>query len=253
MSIDVRRRLAAAGFVALLILAVFWPSPVVSINLLCCNAPLAVDDLSFLGREAPSWDVIFWCIAGVFLIAMLQTGDYAWRDFGQLAEALREVRPRGGWKLAAGAIASAVIVAAVWRFADAPAIAAAERLKNDAVEDAIRIVNRFGGGMNPALIAGFFAVAGVVYRTRRWVGYAVRMAAAGLAAGLLAQLAKALVGRSRPEIWLGPFHFSYGEASSFPSGHTVGAFALAGVLLFGSRSLPLRVAALLLATAVGLS
>ena len=54
MSIDGKRRLASAGFIALLILSVFWPSPVVSVNRLCCNASLSVDELSFLGREAPA-------------------------------------------------------------------------------------------------------------------------------------------------------------------------------------------------------
>ena len=42
-------------------------------------------------------------------------------------------------------------------------------------------------------------------------------------------------------------------ASSFPSGHTVGAFALAGVLVFLSPSMALRVMAFLLAAGVGLS
>jgi len=62
---------------------------------------------------------------------------------------------------------------------------------------------------------------------------------------------KLIVGRTRPELWLGPFHHARIAASSFPSGHTVGAFALAGVLVFLSPSLALRVMALLLAAGVG--
>src|SRR5438093_2808548 len=82
MSIDAKRRLAAAAFVTLLTLSVFWPSPVVSVNRLCCNASLGVDELSFLGREAASWDVAFWFLAGLFALALIDwSGDYRepWR------------------------------------------------------------------------------------------------------------------------------------------------------------------------------
>src|SRR5947207_8503907 len=76
MSIDAKRRLAAAAFVALLLLSVFWPEPVIDVNQLCCHAALAVDGLSFLGREAPRWDVAFWCMAGLFALALLHpTGE----------------------------------------------------------------------------------------------------------------------------------------------------------------------------------
>ena len=64
---------------------------------------------------------------------------------------------------------------------------------------------------------------------------------------------KFTAGRARPELWFGPFTHARISATSFPSGHTVGAFALAGVLLFASPNLPLRVVAVLLAAAVGLS
>src|SRR5207237_1211765 len=70
------RPLAAASFIALLVLSVFWPEPVVDVNRLCCHALLGVDDLSFLGREAPSWDVAFWCLAGLFALALMHpTGE----------------------------------------------------------------------------------------------------------------------------------------------------------------------------------
>src|SRR3954466_4069489 len=75
MSTAADRRIAAFAFIALLILSIFWPSPIVSTNHLCCNAPLPVDELSFLGREAPAWDAIFWCLAGIFAIAILHSGD----------------------------------------------------------------------------------------------------------------------------------------------------------------------------------
>ena len=136
---------------------------------------------------------------------------------------------------------------------DAPMLAWAEGVQSDFTEDVIRIVNRFGGGMNPVLIIAFFVVAGIAYAQRRWVSYAIAMALTGLAAGIAGQIVKQLVGRARPELWLGPSHYAPGSSTSFPSGHTVGAFALAGILVFGSRSWPLRVIAFLLAASVGLS
>jgi membrane-associated phospholipid phosphatase len=92
-----------------------------------------------------------------------------------------------------------------------------------------------------------------VYRYERWMRYAIAMAIAGAGAGIFGQIVKFAVGRSRPEVWLGPFHHARASATSFPSGHTVGAFALAGVLIFASRNLPLRIIAALLAFAVGLA
>jgi undecaprenyl-diphosphatase len=251
MSIDAKRLTAAAAFVALLILAVFWPAPVIDVNQLCCHAALPVDDLSFLGREAPSWDVVFWCIAGIFVIAILQSAES--RDFGEAWRVARESRvvvPRGAIVLL---VAGAALVAVTWRVADAPVTAWAERVQSDRVEDFIRIMNRLGGGMNPAMIVIFFLLAGVAYRHRRWIEYAVAMAIAGLLSGLVAQLVKFAFRRARPELWLGPFTHARPSATSFPSGHTVGAFALAGVIVFASRSLPFRVLAILIAIAIGLS
>src|SRR5260370_42242051 len=84
MSIAGKRRSAAAGFIALLALSVFWPAPAIAINQLCCHARLSVDNLSFLGREAPAWDVAFWCIAGLFALAVLHpTVDYKSSDFAE--------------------------------------------------------------------------------------------------------------------------------------------------------------------------
>jgi membrane-associated phospholipid phosphatase len=249
MSIDAKRRLASAGFIALLALSVFWPSPIVSINRLCCDAAIGADELSFLGREAAVWDVAFWVIAGLFALSLIDfSADY--REPWYVLRALR-VRVRASDAIALAA--ATAVVALVWLFADAPVIAWAERVQSDGVEDFIRIANRFGGGMNPAMIVGFFLLAGVAFRRRRWVIYAVAMTVAGLAAGILGQLVKIIVGRTRPELWLGPFHHARAAASSFPSGHTIGAFALAGVLLFASPSRALRVVAVLLASAVGLS
>jgi membrane-associated phospholipid phosphatase len=250
---DQKRRYASAAFVALLILSVFWPSPVVSTNRLWVNESLDVDDLSFLGREAPSWDVVFWFFAGLLLLMILESAEsHDYREVVARIRALRFERSLLGpalLRLLAGAIG----VVVVWLAVDEKMLAWAEGAQSDFTEGVIRIVNRFGGGMNPVLIVAFFLVAGVAYRERRWVSYAIAMGISGLAAGILAQIVKHLVGRARPELWLGAAHYAPGSSTSFPSGHTVGAFALAGVLVYASRSWPLRVIAFLLAFAVGMA
>jgi len=254
MSIDAKRRLAAAAFVVLLALSVFWPAPAIEVNQLCCHAHLAVDDLSFLGREAPAWDIAFWGIAGLFLLALLQPSDaYKPSDFREVWTLVRATRFRVRKVDAFAAIGAAIVVAIIWRFADAPITAFAERIQSTTIEDAVRIANRFGGGMNPAMVIFFFLVAGVVYRTRRWIAYGVAMALAGAAAGVSVQLVTSAIGRTRPELWLGPFQHARAAATSFPSGHTVGAFALAGVLMLASPSRTMRVIAFFLALSVAVS
>ena len=247
-----RRRLAAAAFVALLILSVFWPSPVVSINELCCHAPLPIDDLSFLGREAPSWDVIFWCIAGLFALVLVRGARR--EDFRDARMLLGSMRPRvRAVPLLIASAAGAAVVALTWFFVDPPVTAWAESIESERTEDVIRIANRFGGGMNPLMVILFFLLAGIAYRHRRWIAYAYAMAFAGAAAGVIGQIVKFGVGRARPELWLGAFRHARSSASSFPSGHTLGAFALGGVLMFASESRTMRVIAFLLAAFVGLS
>lgn len=251
---ETKKRYAAAAFLTLLLLSVFWPSPVVSINLLWIGEDLDVDHLSFLGREAPSWDVVFWCIAGLLLLAIVQSAEPG----ADAREPLRQIRALRfdrslWWRDALRLLIGLAVTALVWLFVDRPMLAWAEGVQSDSLEDVIRIFNRLGGGMNPVLLVAFFVVGGIAYRERRWVAYAIAMGIAGLGAGLLAQIVKHLVGRARPELWLGPMHYAPGSSTSFPSGHTVGAFALAGVLVFGSRSPGVRILAFVLASGVGLS
>ena len=253
MPLERKRRYAAAAFVTLLVLSVFWPSPVVSGNRLWFGERLAVDELSFLGREAPSWDVVFWCLGGLLLLFILQSAEsHDFREPVRIVRAMRfDRRLLPLW--IGGLLVGVVATLAAWLLADRPVLAWAEGVQSEWTEAAIRIMNRLGGGMNPPLVVLFFLIAGVAYRERRWVGYAIAMGVAGLGAGIAAQVVKHLVGRARPELWLGPAHYAPGSSTSFPSGHTVGAFALAGVLVFASRSWPLRVLAFALAAAVGLS
>jgi membrane-associated phospholipid phosphatase len=254
MSIDAKRRMASAAFLALLALSVFWPAPVIALNDVCCHVTLRVDDLSFLGREAPSWDVAFWCLAGLVLLAIVQSAPFTWRELWQeTLEHMKASRPRVRAAHIVMIVTGALVTAAIWRWVDQPVTALAERLQTAAWDEPVRLANRFGGGMNPAMIVLFYLIAGGVYRRRRWIGYAVSMAFAGASAGILVQIVKFAVGRTRPELWLGAFHRIHASASSFPSGHTVGAFALAGVLALAARSTGLRVTAILLALAVAAS
>jgi membrane-associated phospholipid phosphatase len=253
---------SGAAFVAVLILAVLWPSPVLWINEAVGGGDLGIDERSFLGREAPSWDIAFWCIAGLLAIAMLHTARDGSRK--RLREAGNEfrlvwtripvvARSIGAARLAAAVLGAASIVAAIWILLDATLVGYAELLGSAVFRTAIRLTNRFGGGMNPPLVILWFLLAGILYAERRWTRIAVAMVFASATAGTVVQAIKYLFGRTRPELWLGPFHHAGPPSTSFPSGHTVGAFAIATVILFGARSRPLRAAAMILACSVALS
>jgi hypothetical protein len=251
-SLTRRRALASAAFAVLLLLSIFWPAPVVELNRLTLHEPLALDDLSFLGREQPAWDVVYWCLAGLFALALLHPsiaeGSFTLAAAREEAVALPR-RLAARWrelrlpKIVMGVAVAAGLVAAAWFLFDAPVTAWAERVQSDDMQSLIRLSNRFGGGGNPPMIVFFFLLAGIGCLERRWIRYAYAMAIGGLGAGLAVQVVKYAVGRTRPELWLGPFHHTRAAASSFPSGHTVGAFAIAGVLAFAvglSRILAFR-------------
>ncbi|HEU5162699.1 MAG TPA: phosphatase PAP2 family protein, partial [Thermoanaerobaculia bacterium] len=254
--------ISSIAFVALLVLALVWPAPVVWLNEKTFDAPIEVDSKSFLGREAAQWDVVFWAIAGIFVLALFHAKNaevsLAWAGFRnetarfprRVAERWRTIR-RG--RIAVAALAGSIVVAAVWIFCDSPLLGVVESADSEIVRDVIRIFNRLGGGMNPLMIIVFFALAGMLFAHPYWSQMAVAMAAAAAGAGIVVQILKVAVGRTRPELWLGPFHHVFPSASSFPSGHTVGAFAIAGVITFASRSIAFRGASLLIATAVAFS
>lgn len=261
-SLDRHARLAAAGLVLLIALAISWPAPVVVLNDLTLQASIAVDDDSFLGREAPSWDVVFWCIAGLYLLAMLhgriETLSGSLRmlrnDLGRVG---REVR--GHWReyhwiaFVGVTLVAILVVGVVWFFFDAPLVGFVEGIQTEFTRSISRLLNRLGGGFNPVLVVLWFFVAGIVYSRPRWVELGICMVLAAAGGGLIAQIVKFSVGRSRPEVWLGPFHHAWPNATSFPSGHTLGAFAIGSVIGFGVRSWPVRVLAFSLAAGVGLS
>ena len=246
-----RQHLAAWGFAAILLLSVMWPSPITSINHLCCDARIGADDLSFLGREQPIWDVAFWWLLGLGAIALIRSGEANWKESFRSITIRRPQLSAG--KLPGFITCASAAVFCAWRILDAPVLRWVEAVQSENIDLLFRLANRLGGGINPALIVVFFVIAGVVYRDMHWVLRGSRMALSGAAAGTAVQIIKYAVGRSRPELWLGPFHHARIAATSFPSGHTVGAFALAGVVLLEPVSWRSRLLALLLATYVGLA
>ncbi len=251
---------AGAVFALLLLLAVIWPDPVLWINRSLFNQPISVNEVSFLGREAPRWDVVYWFLVGLALLALLhgRVGRVAeaWPAFVDDAGSLRARlwarlrRPRPGPLLVMFAGGVAGVVASYFLF-DAPAIAVITGWRADWLHDWIRLTNRFGGGANPPMIVLFFILAGLALRRRDWSRLGMTMAVAGLVAGGISSLLKRLVERARPDIWLGHDVLGWKGETSFPSGHTIGAFAMAVVILLGAKSRALRVAAVLLACSVG--
>lgn len=257
-----RSAVATAIFVLLLILGAIWPQPVVQLNAVTFEADLPLHEKSFLGREAPQWDVPYWMLVGLFAIFLVQVGDKPMgvalgafgRDLGQAGARILALVRAMRWGRALAALAAAIAATSLtWIFLDGLALQSLDSLRAGAPRILARYFNRLGGGMNPAMVIGYLALAGVAFVRPRWWRYAIAMGIAGLAAGIIGQVMKLVVHRARPELWLGPHAFIESTSSSFPSGHAIGAFALGGVLFFGSRSTAVRISALLVASAIGLS
>ncbi|MEO8215982.1 MAG: phosphatase PAP2 family protein [Acidobacteriota bacterium] len=253
---------SSTGFIALLVLALFWPDPVMWLNEKTVGAELPLNERSFLGREAPSWDIVFWTLAGLYTLSLfhgrLGALGEPWSVFKSdlklvPARISAQARSLGLKRPLLAIVVGAALIALTWLFLDGPLVVIAESARTEEGLWTIRLLNRLGGGMNPLLLIGFFALGGVALCIRRWWQTALAMACAGIAGGLGVQVLKIFVDRTRPELWLGPYSFIASASSSFPSGHTVGAFALAGVLIFSSRSFALRVFALLAALGIGMS
>lgn len=254
--------LAGSGFIGLLILSMFWPAPLLWMNEVSVNAPLTLSEGDFLGRGDSPWDAAFWAVAGLFALAIIHGRGAAfaesWQEMKEFGKSVPR-RVRAAWRrlnrLAIVAIVATVAgsICLVWLFADEPLVAFAEQIQSENTQTAVRMFNRLGGGPNPVMVVLWFALAGLAFRRRHWIRMAVVMSLSAACAGLVVHLLKFTFGRSRPELWLGAFHHARESASSFPSGHTVGAFAIAGVLFFGSRSQGLRTLAMLIATSIAAS
>jgi membrane-associated phospholipid phosphatase len=246
-------------FVLLLAAAVIWPRPVLWINEATFGADLPISIVSFLGREAPSWDVVYWALVGFATLALfhgrLESASSTWVDARRelsgltrrMSAEIAGLRPRS--MLVIGAFLAS-LCAAIWILADAPVMAEVSRIGSTRVHDFVRLSNRLGGGGNPPMIVGFFVLAGLALRRVRWTLLGFAMLTSAAVAGILASMLKPLVARSRPDLWLGPFSRVWGGESSFPSGHSISAFAMVGAVFAGSRSPWLRATALAMAVSI---
>lgn len=246
-------------FVLLLATAIIWPRPVLWINDATFRADLPISTAWFLGRGSPSWDVAYWSLVGFAVIALfhgrLDSAAASWRVVGR---ELSGVRLRASSLAAAlsrpatlvTALGLAALAAVTWVVVDAPLLAQASRVGAERMHDFVRLTNRLGGGGNPPMVVGFFVLAGLALRRPRWTLMGISLGVSAGFAGILAGVLKRLVGRARPDLWYGPFEFVRGGESSFPSGHAISAFAMAGVVLAASRSTGLRVVMLLAAVSI---
>ena len=167
-------------FVFLLVLALFWPVPVLWLNELTVGAELNITSSSFLGREAPGWDVVYWGLVGLAVLALLhgrlENVRATWSEVRPvlrraLPNLTRGLRQLGNRRTIGVALLLVAGVAALWGFLDAPLIAQVERVGSTTVHDYVRISNRLGGGGNPPMIVGFFVLAGA----GSWVGIAIAL------------------------------------------------------------------------------
>ena len=167
MSIDDKRRLAAAAFIALLALSVFWPSPAIAINNSAATrssastiSPSSAAKLRRGTSPSGSSPVLF---ALVFLHPSAATAPH---DFAEAWSLVRATRMRAAQdRCDCRTLHPRWSSRWIWRFADAPVTAWAERVQSSSIQDTIRIANRFGGGMNPPMVVLFFLIAGVAYRS----------------------------------------------------------------------------------------
>lgn len=251
--IDTSRRLRfTIAAVLISLLALSWPTPVrwVSRDLLRADAG------SFPGREAPELDFLYWSLLVLLLAA-------AGPSFAEARNAANELLSQGRnfargkvleqepVRLVRGtAIAASLIVISIAVDARVIEILARADLKTSS---AVRLVNRAGGGANPLLVVALVFCAAAMFRSEKLRRIVFTMIVAGATAGALAQILKSLVDRARPELWLGSAAFGDETSSSFPSGHTAGAFALAASVWLHAESRSARLFALAAASAVGLA
>jgi membrane-associated phospholipid phosphatase len=124
--------------------------------------------------------------------------------------------------------------------------------------DLARAAEQYGAGLNMIVLSAGGYIAGLALE-ERWIRETSLLAGSAiLIAGTVSTVSKIVVGRARPYTGQGhmafkPFSFSIGDNASFPSGHTIVAFAFSGVLAERIKNTWASIGLYGLAAACGLS
>lgn len=174
----------------------------------------------------------------------------AWNDLRDVATAPSDW-DRHDWVVAGGA-GAAVVASALWL--DQPSRDAARRSQAEGRERVAKQLEKFGTDYAVLTVAGLYGYGLVAHdREAEAAGIDAGLASV-IGAGIVTPLLKETFGRSRPEQNRGRHHFSpFGGDSSFPSGHTTEAFAVASVIADHYDSPWVKAGAYGLASLVGAS
>lgn len=129
---------------------------------------------------------------------------------------------------ATGSVYEAVTEADGVAALDHPVLEAAMTLRNPALDAAVTAYTDLGGGIGMPILAAIATVV-LVVRRRAWTP-AILIVTAAAGSLLMTIAGKQLIGRARPPLSdaVPPYEYS----PSFPSGHSLNAFVIAGIVAY---------------------
>lgn len=248
------RRTLVVAFIAITLLSLVWPDPVVWLNDRTVQIPIAIDHHDSFEREPFQWDLPLWFLYGLVFAALFATRGFSVR--GAAREYLEtlprtKMRPISGSLLIAAVLLIGAPLLTLLLF-DEAIIAAIASFPESRWEPLTRPLNRLAGGSTPTLIGLFILIAGVAWKRKGLLRQGVGIALVALICSIPMSIAKRVVGRARPEAWEGAWHFFSG-GESFPSGHTLSGFVVAAVVLFADNPRWVRISAVVVASVVAVS
>jgi undecaprenyl-diphosphatase len=182
-------------------------------------------DTTVGGKDLTRWQSRF----GLFLVGAVQRISQILGPHGALALTLM-----------AGAVIAAVLTAA---FADVyesvvqadgvagldhPVLAAGKSLRSPGLDVAVTAFTDVGGTIGMPILA-LTAMGALAYRRRSWTPV-ILVVTAGLGSLLMTIAGKRLIGRTRPD--LSDAVPPYEHSASFPSGHSLNAVVIAGIVAY---------------------